>query len=144
MWRLWRWLVRPQYRYSIVVGTSHASAEEAARDAQLKVNAQAGEAIGIAAARSVATVDESVAAKPRLKKEEWRLASSKPSAPPLSGMYMSCCGIDPTSGVKHGPKARTESTDQNEAPDERAQDSYLAPLLARVSPGNRGNSPRLT
>jgi hypothetical protein len=49
-WFFFRWLFwRPRYRYEIVVGTSHASAEEASRSAQLKTNASGGEAISIAA-----------------------------------------------------------------------------------------------
>jgi hypothetical protein len=50
LWFFFRWLFwRPRFSYEIVVGTSHASAEEAARSAQLKTNAAGGEAIGIAA-----------------------------------------------------------------------------------------------
>lgn len=37
------------YRYEILVGTSYASADEAARAAQVKLNAQPGIAVGIAA-----------------------------------------------------------------------------------------------
>jgi hypothetical protein len=50
LWRFFSWLFwRPRFRYEIVVGTSHASAEEAASSAQLKANAAGGEVIGIAA-----------------------------------------------------------------------------------------------
>src|SRR5438876_1097542 len=49
-WFFFRWLFwRPRYTYEIVVGKSFASADEAARSAQLKTNAAGGEAIGIAA-----------------------------------------------------------------------------------------------
>ncbi len=44
-WIFW-WIRR---RYQIVVGTSFATAEEAARSAELKPNAAGGRAIGIAA-----------------------------------------------------------------------------------------------
>jgi hypothetical protein len=50
LWWFWRWVFwRPQFSYQIVVGTSHASADEAAKNAELKTNNSGGEAIGIAA-----------------------------------------------------------------------------------------------
>jgi hypothetical protein len=50
LWRLFRWLFwRPRYTYQIVVGKSHASADEAAKNAELQINNSGGEAIGIAA-----------------------------------------------------------------------------------------------
>jgi hypothetical protein len=46
----WHWIFWWTNRsYQIVVGTSFASAEEAARSAEFKTNAAAGRAIGIAA-----------------------------------------------------------------------------------------------
>ena len=50
LWFLFRWLFwRPRYTYEIVVGTSFASAHEAAKSAELKTNSAGGEAISIAA-----------------------------------------------------------------------------------------------
>ncbi len=49
LWRFFRWLWQPRYRYQILVGTSHASAEEAAANAQLRANAAQGEVLDIAA-----------------------------------------------------------------------------------------------
>lgn len=49
-WFLFRWLFwQPRYRYRIVVGHSFASADEAARSAELQTNNLGGEAIAIAA-----------------------------------------------------------------------------------------------
>jgi hypothetical protein len=53
LWRFFRWLRftpwQPRYRYQILVGTSHASADEAATNAQLRANAAQGEVLDIAA-----------------------------------------------------------------------------------------------
>ena len=46
----WRWLFWwRSHSYEIILGQSFASAEEAARSAQLKLNAAGGKAIGISA-----------------------------------------------------------------------------------------------
>jgi hypothetical protein len=53
LWRLVRWLLwRPTYRYQIVFGSSFATVDEAAREAELQVNqlaVQGWEAISIGA-----------------------------------------------------------------------------------------------
>jgi hypothetical protein len=50
LWKLLRFLFwRPRYVYSVVVGKSHASADEAAKSAELQVQNSGGEAVGIAA-----------------------------------------------------------------------------------------------
>ena len=49
-WWLWRFVFWwPRYTYNIVVGTSHASAEEAERSALINAQRAGGEIVGIAA-----------------------------------------------------------------------------------------------
>lgn len=50
LWWLFRWLFwQPQYRYDIAIGTSHASAEEAAASAKIHAGTLGGEWVALAA-----------------------------------------------------------------------------------------------
>lgn len=54
-----RWLFwRPRYSYSVIVGKSHASADEAAKNAELQVQNSGGEAVGIAASAMCCAKEE--------------------------------------------------------------------------------------
>ena len=60
LWRFFRFFFwRPRYTYSILTGTSHASSQEAARNAELQVQNSGGEAIGIAADAMCCSKDDS-------------------------------------------------------------------------------------
>lgn len=48
-WWLWKLLWWPRWKYDIAVGTSHASAEEAEKNALIQAGKLGGEVIGIAA-----------------------------------------------------------------------------------------------
>ncbi len=62
LWRLFRFLFwRPRYSYSVVVGKSHASADEAAKSAELQTQNSGGEAIGIAASAMCCSKEEQAA-----------------------------------------------------------------------------------
>jgi hypothetical protein len=48
-WWLWRFFWWPRYTYGIVVGKSHASADEAMDNALIQAQRSGGEVVGIAA-----------------------------------------------------------------------------------------------
>jgi hypothetical protein len=57
-WRWIFWWMKPSYE--IVVGQSFATAEEAAKSAQIKTNASGGRVIGIAADAMVCCFEENI------------------------------------------------------------------------------------
>lgn len=59
-WWLWRLLWWPRWTYSIAVGTSHASAEEAKANALIQAGKIGGEIIGIAADAMCCSKDDSM------------------------------------------------------------------------------------